>query len=73
MRKDHCELKKLLILVEDDGVEPPEVSHLIYSQARYHLRYKLPFCALGGTRTHKLQILNLSDMPILLRKRWRTV
>lgn len=30
-------------LVEVDGVAPPELSQLIYSQLRYYLRYKLPW------------------------------
>ena len=29
-------------LVGAEGLEPPELKHLIYSQARYQLRYTLP-------------------------------
>ena len=32
----------ILASVGAEGLEPPELKHLIYSQARYQLRYTLP-------------------------------
>ena len=43
LEPDILPIKLLSCVVGRDGVEPPEPKHLIYSQARYHLRFTYPY------------------------------
>ena len=48
-------------MVGVDGVAPPELSQLIYSQPRYYLRYKLP---LWWPRLRSNQLLQFFRLPL---------